>query len=114
MEKPRDFRKTDKNRRVEKGNIATGQVRIRGRLAVFRLLDFSAHLVEPLEGGIHHCFTRTYFRSGDLRVRPVSTFCRPFNGRKILVVSITVAEEEQLVGARTFAQAVGVLAEKFS
>ena len=94
--------------------VAFGKCRTKWIRFVLRLLDFSAHLIEPLEGGIHHGFTCSYFCRGDLRVCAVSTFCGPFDGREVLVVSVAIAKEEQVLGTRTFAQAVGVLAEKFS
>jgi hypothetical protein len=44
---------------------------------------------------VHKSLTSADLGRSDLGIRTIATFCYRFNGRKVLVVSIAVAEEKE-------------------
>src|SRR5580658_64382 len=77
----------------------------RGTLATSKMLLFLQHVVNPHERGVHDLLARAHRYRRHRAVRAVATFRDCFNRREVLMVSVAVAEKEQLAHASAFLQA---------
>src|SRR5437870_12177752 len=75
---------------------------------------FAQHLVKPDQGAIHHLLAGADGDWGDFVVGAVTTLRDRFDGGKVLVVAVAVAEEKELLNPRTFLQTDRVVAEELA
>ena len=66
------------------------------------------------QGAVHDTLAGTDRGRRDRRFRAVAAFADCFNGRKILLIIVAIAQEKQVFQPRSAFQAQRVFAEKFS